>query len=137
MRNKTVPIPQLGYLLNRSWNSHNNKHDVAGYTTIIARFRKDPMVHEQEYLLHENLNCNALVAVMGKYLVSAHLYSTICGLQTWVLGFWQHDGLMDGKWLSAKSTCWNDWQSDSMLLEFEEISYYSIKIRKPCQDKPT
>jgi hypothetical protein len=64
--------------------SNINKHDVAGYTTKIARFRKDPVVHEQ---VHENLNCNGLVAVMGKYLISADLYSTICGLQTIVLGF--------------------------------------------------
>jgi hypothetical protein len=50
MRNITLPIYQLGCLLNRSRNSHNNKHAVAGYTTKIARFRKDPMVHEQEHL---------------------------------------------------------------------------------------
>jgi hypothetical protein len=30
MRNKTLPIPQLGCLLNRSRNSHNSKHAVAG-----------------------------------------------------------------------------------------------------------
>ncbi len=50
MRNKALPIPQLGCILNRSKNSHNNKHAVAGYATKIARFRKDSMVHEQEYL---------------------------------------------------------------------------------------
>jgi hypothetical protein len=36
-------------------------------------------------MLYENLNCNGLVidtAVMGKYLISAPLYSTICALQT-------------------------------------------------------
>jgi hypothetical protein len=49
MRNKTLPIPQLGCILNRSRNGHNKKHAVAGYATKIARFRKDPMVHEQEY----------------------------------------------------------------------------------------
>jgi hypothetical protein len=50
MRNKTLPILQLGFLLNRSRNSHNRKHAVAaGNTTKSARFRKDPMVHEQEY----------------------------------------------------------------------------------------
>jgi hypothetical protein len=27
--------------------------------------------------------------------------------------------------------------TDSMHLKFEEISWYSIKIRKLCQDKPT
>jgi hypothetical protein len=61
-------------------------------------------------MLHENMNFNDLV--MGKYLNSADLYSNICELQPWILGFWQHDGfLLDGKWLSAnKSTCWNDWQ---------------------------
>jgi hypothetical protein len=48
MRNKTLPISWLDDLLNRSKNSY--KHAVAGYTTKIARFRKDPMVHEQEYL---------------------------------------------------------------------------------------
>ncbi len=84
MINKTLPIPQLGCLLNRSRNSHNNKHAVAGYATKIATFRKDPMVHEQDFLaariplLYENLNCDCLVAVIGKYLISAHLYSTSC-----------------------------------------------------------
>jgi hypothetical protein len=82
-------------------------------------------------MLYENLNCNSLVAVMRKYLISAHLYSTICALQTWVLGFWQHEDLMDGNWLSTKSTC------SSRHLEFEEISWYSIKIRKLGKDKPT
>ncbi len=82
-------------------------------------------------MLYENLNCNSLVAVMRKYLISAHLYSTICALQTWVLGFWQHEDLMDGNWLSTKSTC------SSRHLEFEEISWYSIKIRKLSKDKPT
>jgi hypothetical protein len=86
-------------------------------------------------MLYENLNCNRLVAVMGKYLISAHLYYTMCMLQTWVLGFRQHEDLMDGNWLSAKSTCWND--SQLMHLEFEEISWYSIKIRKLGQDKRT
>jgi hypothetical protein len=52
MRYKTLPIPQLGCLLNRSRNSHNSKHAVAGYTTKIVRFRKDAMVHEQEYLCY-------------------------------------------------------------------------------------
>jgi hypothetical protein len=33
-------------------------------------------------MLYENLNCNGLVEVMGTYLVSEHLYSTICVLQT-------------------------------------------------------
>jgi hypothetical protein len=48
---------------------------------------------------------------MGKYLISTHLYSTKCLLQTWVLGFWLNEDLIDhGKWLSAKSTCWDDWQ---------------------------
>jgi hypothetical protein len=83
MRNKTIPIPHLGYLLNRSKKSHYNKHAVAEYATKIARFRKDPMVHENEYLCYmKNLNCNGLVAVMGNYLISAHLYYTICVLQT-------------------------------------------------------
>jgi hypothetical protein len=48
MGNKTLPILQLGCLLNRSRNSHNKKHAVAGYTTKIARFRKDPMVQEYQ-----------------------------------------------------------------------------------------
>jgi hypothetical protein len=88
MRNKTIPIPHLGCLLSRSRNSHNKKHAVAGYNTKIATFRKDPMVHEKEYLCYmKNLNCNGLVAVIGNYLISAHLYSTICGLQTLILGF--------------------------------------------------
>jgi hypothetical protein len=66
MRNKTIPIPHLGCLLSRSRNSHNKKHAVAGYTTKIVRFRKDPMVHEKEYLCYmKNLNCNGLVAEMG------------------------------------------------------------------------
>jgi hypothetical protein len=42
MRNKNLPIPQLGCLLNRSRNGHNKKHAVAGYATKIARFRKYP-----------------------------------------------------------------------------------------------
>ncbi len=41
---------------------------------------------------------------------------------------------LDGKWLSAKSTCWNDWQ---LHLKFEEIKWYSIKVRKLGKDKPT
>ncbi len=52
MRNKTLPTPQLGCLLNISRNSHNSKHAVAGYTNKIARFRKYPMVHEQDYLCY-------------------------------------------------------------------------------------
>ncbi len=82
MRNKTLPFLQLGCLLNRGRNSHNKKHAVAGYTSKIARFRKDPMVHEQEYLCFMKINCNGLVAVMEKYLISIHLYSSMCGLQT-------------------------------------------------------
>ncbi len=50
MKNKTIPISQLGCFLNECRNSNNNKHAATGYTTKIARFRKDPMVHEQEYL---------------------------------------------------------------------------------------
>jgi hypothetical protein len=42
MKNKIVPISQLGCLLNQSKNSHNIKYNVASYTTKIARFRKDP-----------------------------------------------------------------------------------------------
>jgi len=38
VKNKTLPISQLGCY--RSRNSHHSKHDVAGYTTKIARFRK-------------------------------------------------------------------------------------------------
>jgi hypothetical protein len=38
-------------------------------------------------MLHENLNCNGLVAVMENYLNSTDLYSTTCELQTLVLGF--------------------------------------------------
>jgi hypothetical protein len=52
IRNKTLPIFELGCLLDQSKNSHNNKHAVAGYTTKIAKFRKDPMVHKREYLCH-------------------------------------------------------------------------------------
>jgi hypothetical protein len=48
MRNKTLPILQLGFLLNRNRNSHNKKHAVAGHATKIARFRKDPMVQEYQ-----------------------------------------------------------------------------------------
>jgi hypothetical protein len=44
MRNKTLPILQLGCLLNRSRNIHSNKHTVASYTTKIVKFSKDPMV---------------------------------------------------------------------------------------------
>jgi hypothetical protein len=40
-------------------------------------------------MLYENLNGNGLVAVSGKYLISADLYSTIRGLQNLILGFWQ------------------------------------------------
>jgi hypothetical protein len=81
-------------------------------------------------MLYENLNCNGLVidtAVMGKYLISAHLYSTMCALQTWVLGFLQHEDLMDGNWLSAKSwaksTCWNDWQYASRIWRNKLVQY--------------
>jgi hypothetical protein len=66
-------------------------------------------------MLHENLNCNGLLVVMGKYLNSADLYSFICELQTWVLGFDSIMGLLDGNWLSAKSTCWNEWQYASNI----------------------
>jgi hypothetical protein len=128
-RNKTLPIPQLGCLLTRSRNSHNNKHAVAGYATKIARFRKDPMVYEQEYLLYENLNFNGLVAVMGKYLISAHWYSTICVLQTWVLGFRQHEDLMDGNWLSDTSTCWNDWQYEPRIWRNKFVQYKNKETR--------
>jgi hypothetical protein len=38
-----------------------------------------------------------VVAVMGKYLVSTHLYSTICELNTLVLGFDNMMGLLDVK----------------------------------------
>jgi hypothetical protein len=52
-------------------------------------------------MLHEILNCNNWVAVMGKYLISAHFYSTInkhnmCA-SNMSLGFRQHENLMDGK----------------------------------------
>jgi hypothetical protein len=86
-------------------------------------------------MLHENLNCNGLAAVIGKYLISAHLYSAISVLQTWVLGLWLHEDLMDGNWLSAK--CQLVGMTDSMHLEFGEIIWYSIKIMKLCQEKPT
>ena len=54
MKNKTLPISQLGCLLNKSRNSHN-KHAATGYSNKIARFRKDPMVHEQEYLCYTKI----------------------------------------------------------------------------------
>jgi hypothetical protein len=114
MRNKILPISQLGCLLNRSRNSLKSKHNVAGYTTKIARFRKVLWFMNKNTYVTWKSECNDLVVVMGKYLFSAHLYSTICGLQTWVLGFWQHEDLMDGNWLSAT---WNEWQTDSMHLE--------------------
>jgi hypothetical protein len=38
-----------------------------------------------------------VVAVIGKYLVATHLYSTICELHTLVLGFDNMMGLLDGK----------------------------------------
>jgi hypothetical protein len=47
---KPLPISQLGCLLNGCRSGRNNKHAVTGYTIKIARFGKDPMVHEQEYL---------------------------------------------------------------------------------------
>ncbi len=37
--------------------------------------------------LHKFTYDNVLVAVMGNYLISADLYSTICGLQFLILGF--------------------------------------------------
>jgi hypothetical protein len=71
MKNKIVPISQLGCLLNRSRNSHKSKRNVAGYTTKIAIFRKVLwFMNKNTYMLHENLNCNGLVVVMGKYLNS-------------------------------------------------------------------
>jgi hypothetical protein len=88
-------------------------------------------------MLYENLNCNGRVAVIGKYLISAHLYSTICALQTWVLGFWQHEDLMDGNWLSSEHSSQLVGMTGSVQLELEEISWYSIKIRKLGKDKPT
>jgi hypothetical protein len=44
-------------------------------------------------------------------------------------------GLMDGNRLSALSQLVGI--TDSLHLEFEEISWYSIKIRKLGQGKPT
>ncbi len=47
---KPLPISQPGCLLNGFRSGLNSKHAVTGYTIKIARFRKDPMVHEQVYL---------------------------------------------------------------------------------------
>jgi hypothetical protein len=33
------------------------------------------------------LHCFGMVAAKRKLPISEHLYSTMCGLQTWVLGF--------------------------------------------------
>jgi hypothetical protein len=53
MRNKTLPIPQLGCFLNRSRNSHNSKHAVAGVHHQNCEIQKRSyMVHEQEYLCY-------------------------------------------------------------------------------------
>ncbi len=89
MRNKTLPIPQLGFLLNRSRTNHNNKHAVAGYVVCHqnCEIQKRSLLHEQEYLCYMKIRIvglmtNGLVAVIGKYLISAHLYSTTCVLQT-------------------------------------------------------
>jgi hypothetical protein len=39
MKNKTLPISQLGAFQTNVENSHNNKHAATGYTIDIARFR--------------------------------------------------------------------------------------------------
>jgi hypothetical protein len=72
MKNKIVPISQLGCLLNRNRNSHKSKHIVARYTTKTARFRKVLwFMNKNTPMLNENLKCNGLVVVMGKYHNSA------------------------------------------------------------------
>ncbi len=118
VRNKTLPNSWLGCLLNRSKNSQNDKHAVAGYATKIARFRKDPMVYEQEYLWFMKIWIVMVSSRKNKKFL--HLYSSLCGLQTWVLDFWQHEDLMDENWLSVTSQLVG--MTDSMHPEFEEIS---------------
>jgi hypothetical protein len=69
---------------------------------------------------------------MGNYLISAHLYYTICVLQTWVLGFWHHHGWK----VTEHQVNLLELLTVSMHLELEGISWYSIKIRKICQYQP-
>jgi hypothetical protein len=54
------------------------------------------MVQEYQCNIKKSEYCNGLVAVMGKYLISAHLYSTACVFNHEFLAFDNMMRLMDG-----------------------------------------